>query len=152
MGHKLSPESVIPGKAAGDLVPGKFSARSPMETRPHIEIPAAGLAAARTTADQPEELRGIIEAMEAKDDPEEWVALNAGFHATIAAASGNGVFERVVSDIREAMANQSGTSNLLTGHQHPSHAEHRAILSGIERRERAAAGKAPTRILGEETA
>ncbi|WP_411731326.1 FadR/GntR family transcriptional regulator [Paeniglutamicibacter sp.] len=154
---------VIAGKASNDLVLGTFSARSLMEARPHIEIPAAELAAARATADQLEELRGIIEAMEDEDDPGMWVALDASFHATIARASGNGVFERVVNDIREAMVNQSETINLITGRQHPSHAEHREILAAIEMRDSAAAGKAMaghlaavdealTKILGAETA
>ncbi|MBV1781114.1 FadR family transcriptional regulator [Paeniglutamicibacter sp. ABSL32-1] len=154
---------VIAGKASDDLVLGKFSARSLMEARPHIEIPAAELAATRATPDQLEELRGIIEAMEDEDDAERWVALDASFHATIAAASGNGVFERVVGDIREAMVNQSETINLITGRQHPSRAEHREILAAIEARDGAAAGKAMaghlaavdealTTILGAETA
>ena len=154
---------VIAGKAGSDLVLGTFSARSLMEARPHIEIPAAELAAARATAGQLEELRGIIEAMEDEDDPEMWVALDASFHATIARASGNGVFERVVNDIRDAMVNQSETINLITGRQHPSHAEHREILAAIETGDSAAAGKAMaghlaavdealTKILGAETA
>ena len=80
--------------------------------------------------------------MEDEDDPEMWVALDASFHATIAAASGNGVFERVVNDIREAMVNQSETINLITGRQHPSHAEHREILAAIEAGDGPAAGRA----------
>ncbi|MFL4473399.1 FadR/GntR family transcriptional regulator [Paeniglutamicibacter sp. MACA_103] len=154
---------VIAGKTGGDLVLGTFSARSLMEARPHIEIPAAELAAARATAEQLEELRGIIEAMEDEDDPEMWVALDASFHATIARASGNGVFERVVNDIRDAMVNQSETINLITGRQHPSHAEHREILAAIVAGDSTAAGKAMaghlaavdealTKILGAETA
>ena len=123
---------VIAARAGGDLVLGAFSARSLIEARPHIEVPAARFAASRATADQLTRLRGIIEAREDEDDPEMWVALDASFHATIAAASGNGVFARVVNDIRDAMVNQSETINLITGRQHPSHAEHREILAAIE--------------------
>lgn len=139
---------VIANRAGGDLLLGRFSARSLMEARPHIEVPAAELAASRATREQLEELSGIIEAMEAEDDPELWVGLDASFHATIAAASGNGVFERVVNDIREAMVNQSETINLITGRQHPSNAEHRAIFAAIERGDGLAAGRAMTEHLG----
>ena len=154
---------VIAPRAGGDLVLGAFSARNLMEARPHIEVPAAQFAATRATEDQLQRLRGIIEAMEEEDDPELWVGLDASFHAAIAAASGNGVFERVVNEIREAMVNQSETINLITGRQHPSHAEHRAILNAIEAGDGPAAGNAMaahlaavdealTLILGAETA
>ncbi|MBP2385893.1 FadR/GntR family transcriptional regulator [Paeniglutamicibacter kerguelensis] len=133
---------VIASRAGGDLKLGLFSARSLMEARPHIEVPGAELAAARATAEQLEEMHGILEAMEDEDDPEIWVALDASFHAAIARASGNGVFERVVNDIREAMVNQSETINLITGRQHPSHAEHREILAAIETGNSDAAGRA----------
>ncbi len=149
---------VIAPRAGGDPVPGSFPTRSPMEARPHIEIPAARLAAARAT-DQLLQLRGIIEATEVEDDPETPVTLDAGFHATIAAASGNGVCVCVVNDIRDAMANQSGTINLITVRQHPSHAGHREILAAIGAGDGPAAGKAmaahmaavdeaPTLVLG----
>lgn len=133
---------VIANRSGADLVLGQFSARSLMEARPHIEVPAAALAAQRATAEQLEQLRGIIDAMEIEDDPEMWVTLDASFHATIAAASGNGVFERVVNDIRDAMVNQSETLNLITGRQHPSDAEHRAIFTAIQGGDGAAAAQA----------
>lgn len=154
---------VIATHTARDRVLGTFSARSLMEARPHIEIPAAQFAATRATTEQLNQLRGIIDAMEVEDDPEMWVTLDAGFHALIATASGNGVFERVVNDIREAMVNQSETINLITGRQHPSHTEHREILAAIEAGDGPAAGhamaahlaavdEALTQILGAETA
>ncbi|MGA7204849.1 MAG: FadR/GntR family transcriptional regulator [Specibacter sp.] len=124
---------VVANRAVRDLVLGQYSARSLMEARPHIEVPAAELAARRRTEEQVDQMRGIIEAMEHEDDPEIWVSLDASFHAAIARASGNGVFERVVNDIRDAMVNQSETINLITGRQRQSDAEHRLILDAIAR-------------------
>ncbi|NVM93768.1 FadR/GntR family transcriptional regulator [Arthrobacter wenxiniae] len=133
---------VIASRAPGDLVLGRFSARSLMEARPHIEVPAAELAATRRSEEQLEQMRGIIAAMAGEDDPEIWVSLDGSFHAAIATASGNGVFERVVHDIRDAMVNQSETINLLTGRQQKSDDEHRLILDAIARGDTEAAGRA----------
>jgi len=133
---------VIASGPSNDLVLGQFSARSLMEARPHIEVPAAELAALRRTEAELEQLRGIVETMAAEDDPEIWVSLDASFHAAIAAASGNGVFARVVNDIREAMAKQSETINLITGRQRPSDAEHRLILDAIASGNTKEAGRA----------
>jgi GntR family transcriptional regulator, transcriptional repressor for pyruvate dehydrogenase complex len=133
---------VLANHAATDLLFGTFSARSLMEARPHIEVPAAEFAATRRTPQQLEELRGILDAMVEEDDPETWVSLDAAFHAGIAKASGNAVFVKVVSDIRDAMVNQSETINLITGRQQPSDAEHREILDAIMRGSAPDAGRA----------
>ncbi|RAN74858.1 GntR family transcriptional regulator [Bacillus sp. SRB_336] len=133
---------VVANRAPGDLVLGQFSARSLMEARPHIEVPAAELAAARRTEEQLEQMRGIIEDMSGEDDPEIWVSLDGSFHAAIATASGNGVFERVVNDIRDAMVNQSETINLITGRRLKSDHEHRLILDAIARGNAGEAGRA----------
>lgn len=124
---------VIASRASSDLVLGQFSARSLMEARPHIEVPAAEFAATRRSTEQLEEMRGILTLMAEEDDPEIWVNLDAAFHGAIARASGNGVFESVVKDIRGAMVNQSETINLITGRTRQSDAEHLVILDAIQR-------------------
>ncbi|MBP2411831.1 DNA-binding FadR family transcriptional regulator [Arthrobacter stackebrandtii] len=133
---------VIANRASSDLVLGDFSARSLMEARPHIEVPAAEFAATRRTAEQLEEMRGILDLMAEEDDPQIWVNLDAAFHAAIARASGNGVFESVVNDIRDAMASQSETINLITGRARQSNLEHQKILDAITRGATADAGRA----------
>jgi DNA-binding FadR family transcriptional regulator len=50
----------------------------------------------------------------------------------IARASRNKVFENVVADIREALAHQSETLNMVADRQHASDEEHRRILAAIE--------------------
>lgn len=123
---------VVANQVAKDLVLGHYSARDLTEARPHIEVPAAGLAAQRRTADELASLRDIVAAMSAEDDPEVWVSLDSSFHAGIARASGNKVFESVVADIREALAHQSETLNMVADRQLASDQEHQRILLAIE--------------------
>jgi GntR family transcriptional repressor for pyruvate dehydrogenase complex len=123
---------VMANQVAKDLVLGQYSARDLTEARPHIEVPAAGLAAQRRTADELASLRDIVAAMSAEDDPEVWVSLDSSFHAGIARASGNKVFESVVADIREALAHQSETLNMVADRQLASDQEHQRILRAIE--------------------
>jgi DNA-binding FadR family transcriptional regulator len=123
---------VVASRVAKDLVLGQYSALDLTEARPHIEVPAAGLAAQRRTAEELEGLREIVAAMAAEDDPEAWVALDSSFHAAIARASHNQVFENVVADIRDALAHQSETLNMVADRQHASDQEHQRILAAIE--------------------
>ncbi|MBE4718392.1 FadR/GntR family transcriptional regulator [Pseudarthrobacter sp. AB1] len=123
---------VVADKVASDLTLGQYSARDLTEARPHIEVPAAGLAAQRRTGEELETLRHIVAAMSTETDPESWVALDSSFHALIARASGNKVFASVVGEIRGALAHQSETLNMVADRQHASDAEHEKILAAIE--------------------
>ena len=133
---------VVASNVANDLTLGNYSARDLTEARPHIEVPAAGLAAQRRTAEELETLRHIIAAMSTETDPESWVALDSSFHAAIARASGNKVFASVVADIRGALAFQSETLNMVADRQHASDAEHQQIFAAIEAGAAEAASKA----------
>jgi GntR family transcriptional regulator, transcriptional repressor for pyruvate dehydrogenase complex len=130
---------VVADQVATDLVLGAYSARDLTEARPHIEVPAAGLAAQRRTAEELESLRDIVAAMAAEDDPEAWVSLDSSFHAAIARASGNKVFESVVADIRSALAHQSETLNVVADRQSASDQEHERILQAIAKGDAAGA-------------
>jgi DNA-binding FadR family transcriptional regulator len=123
---------VVASRVAKDLVLGQYSALDLTEARPHIEVPAAGLAAERRTPEELEALRDIVAAMSTEDDPESWVSLDSSFHAAIARASHNKVFENVVGDIRDALAHQSETLNMVADRQHASDREHQRILAAIE--------------------
>ncbi|GHG44649.1 GntR family transcriptional regulator [Sinomonas cellulolyticus] len=123
---------VVAGRVSGDLVLGRYSARDLTEARPHIEVPAAGLAARRRTDEDLATLKGIVAETALEDDPAARVALEAAFHGTIAKASGNRVFEDVLADLREALAHQSETLNLLADRQEASDREHDEILAAIE--------------------
>jgi GntR family transcriptional regulator, transcriptional repressor for pyruvate dehydrogenase complex len=124
---------VVADRVGGDLALGQYSARELTEARPHIEVPAAGLAAQRRNDDELQLLRDIVAAMDREEDPQAWVALDATFHAAIARISGNRVFEKVVADIRDAMANQSETLNMVAGRKGDSDSEHGEILAAIEK-------------------
>jgi GntR family transcriptional repressor for pyruvate dehydrogenase complex len=123
---------VVANKVANDLTLGQYAARDLTEARPHIEVPAAGLAAERRSDEELENLRHIVAAMATETDPESWVALDSSFHAAIARASGNKVFASVVADIRGALAHQSETLNMVADRQHASDVEHQDILAAIE--------------------
>jgi GntR family transcriptional repressor for pyruvate dehydrogenase complex len=124
---------VIADKVAQDLKLGKYSARALVEARPHIEVPAAGLAAQRRSNEDVEALREILQEMSHAEDLQQWVLLNTEFHATIARCSGNGVFEQFLTDICDAMARQSNTLNLVADRRAESGEEHARIFDAIER-------------------
>ncbi|MFJ5862090.1 FadR/GntR family transcriptional regulator [Pseudarthrobacter sp. NPDC092439] len=123
---------VVANTVANDLTLGQYSARDLTEARPHIEVPAAGLAAERRSDEELDTLRSIVAAMATESDPESWVALDSSFHAAIASASGNKVFASVVAEIRSALAHQSETLNIVADRQHDSDVEHQEILAAIE--------------------
>ncbi|WP_159612720.1 FadR/GntR family transcriptional regulator [Glutamicibacter sp. JC586] len=133
---------VVSHRPTRELKLGSFSSDDLLEARPHIEAPAAALAATRRTTEDLERLSGLIEQMNQEDDAVAWVELDAAFHAAIARASGNSVFTKVVADIREAMARQSETVNLVDGRLGPNKEEHLAIFKAIEAQDPQAASEA----------
>jgi DNA-binding FadR family transcriptional regulator len=114
------------------LVFDGFSSADLMEARPHIEVPAAGLAAVRRTEQHVEEWQNLIEAMEVETDDRVWVGLDSSFHLAIAEASGNPVFINVLATIRTALASQSGMLN-AGGRRAASNREHRSIAAALAR-------------------
>jgi GntR family transcriptional regulator, transcriptional repressor for pyruvate dehydrogenase complex len=124
--------SFVVAKRPSQLMFDGFSSAHLMEARPHIEVPAAGLAAVRCTEQHVETLQNLIEAMDAETDDQVWVGLDASFHLAIAEASGNPVFASVLATIRAALASQSGMLN-AAGRRGASNREHRSIAVAIAR-------------------
>jgi DNA-binding FadR family transcriptional regulator len=122
---------VVSQRVAEDLALGAYSARDLHEARPHIEVPAAGLAARRRTEEDVRFLHDVVAAMEAEDDPQAWVELDTSFHAAVARISHNRVFEKVIADIREALFHQSETLNVVAARQKRSDEEHLRIFHAI---------------------
>jgi DNA-binding FadR family transcriptional regulator len=112
---------------------GPYSARDLIEVRRHVEIPVAGYAALRRSQDDLDLLGHLVERMDAETDNTAWVALDSLFHITIAQASGNPVFGKVIEEIRDALARQSAFLNQLGGRRARSNAEHREVVTAIER-------------------
>lgn len=123
---------VISDVVASDLTVGDFSGRDLLEARPHIEVPAAGLAAARRSSADLATLHRLAKAMATTEDPQEWVDLDAQFHSAIASASGNRVFISVLGNLRDALRRQSEALNLVTHRRDRSNREHSAILVAID--------------------
>lgn len=111
---------------------GPYSARDLIEVRRHVEIPVAGYAALRRSQDDLDLLAHLVERMDAETDNTAWVALDSLFHITIAQASGNPVFGKVIEEIRDALARQSAFLNQLGDRRRQSNVEHRAIVTAIE--------------------
>ncbi|WP_328459024.1 MULTISPECIES: FadR/GntR family transcriptional regulator [unclassified Amycolatopsis] len=123
---------------------GPYSARDLIEVRRHVEIPVAGYAALRRSADDLDLLGHLVERMAAETDNTAWVALDSLFHITIAQASGNPVFGKVIEEIRDALARQSAFLNQLGDRRHRSNIEHREIVTAIAEGSEAAAVEAMT--------
>lgn len=132
---------------------GQYSTQELFEARPHIEVPAAALAAERRTDDDLRILRSTLAAMTALTrtpgggDSKEWVALDAAFHTAIARAGRNKVFEKMLGEIRDAMAQQSEILFILSPRQHVSDQEHALIFDAIANRDTAAAREYMTKHL-----
>ena len=122
---------VVSDQAVDNPTFGQYSARDLLEVRRHIEVPAAGYAARRHTAEDLEALTGLLQRMEDERDDTFWVALDSLFHIAVAQASGNPVFGKVIEEIRDALANQSAFLNQLGGRREASNEEHQRIVDAI---------------------
>lgn len=125
---------VIADQVPTTLTVGTYSSRDLLEARPHVEIPAAGLAAARRTAAQRDELRRLIREMEVERDPAHWVRVDTAFHAAIARSSGNAVFADLLATMAPALSRQSETLNLVAHRREAANAEHGMIVAAIDAR------------------
>ncbi|MGH3518024.1 MAG: FadR/GntR family transcriptional regulator [Haloechinothrix sp.] len=110
---------------------GSYSARDLLEVRRHVEVPVTGYAAARRSAEDLHNLLSLVDQMDAEPDDSAWVALDTLFHISIARASRNPVFGKVIEEIRDALARQSTLLNQLGDRRARSNAEHRAIVAAI---------------------
>ncbi|WP_409187074.1 FadR/GntR family transcriptional regulator [Amycolatopsis sp. VS8301801F10] len=126
---------------------GDYSARDLVEVRRHVEVPVAAFAARRRDAGQLALLRDLVDRMDAETGDAAWVALDSQFHVTIARASGNPVFAKVIEEIRDALARQSAFLNQLGGRRSQSNVEHRRIVTAIAECEEDAAAAAMTEHL-----
>jgi DNA-binding FadR family transcriptional regulator len=111
---------------------GDYAASDLVEVRRHVEIPVAGYAARRRTPEDLDRLAHLLERMERETDTTAWVAMDSLFHLSVAEASRNPVFRRVIEEIRDALARQSSfLTELGGGRREQSNREHRAILEAL---------------------
>lgn len=122
---------VASDRPAENPIFGSYSARDLIEVRRHVEIPVCGYAATRHTQDDLDMLTSLTERMEEETDSVAWVALDMLFHISIAQASANPAFRRVIEEIRDALGRQSTVLNQIAGRREQSNAEHRGIVEAI---------------------
>lgn len=122
---------VVTDKPTRELSYDGYSARDLVEARPFIEIPAAGWAAIRRSEEQLSRILKLCDAMDLQEDPHKWVKLDTEFHGTIAEASGNSLFAKVVLDARGPLSQQSELLNIMAHRRVASNVEHRLIAEAI---------------------
>lgn len=110
---------------------GQYSASDLNEVRRCVEVPAARLAALRRTPADLQLLASILEAHERAADVEDAVATDARFHCTIALATGNKLFVRLVEDLREILQEQSLAVSTFRDRGEHAAREHRRVLDAI---------------------
>lgn len=110
---------------------GTYSARDLIEARPHIEAPAAALAARRRSTAQAARLLNLCDEMEQEEELGAWGGLDGAFHSLIIEASGNAVFGKILGDIQNALLRQSALLNLMAHRRESSNVEHRRIAEAI---------------------
>lgn len=118
-------------RAVEDPTFGDYAASDLLEVRRHVEIPVAGYAARRRTAENLDRLSQLLERMERETDTAAWVAMDTLFHLAVAESAQNPVFRRVIEEIRDALARQSAFLNELGGRREQSDREHRAIVEAL---------------------
>lgn len=110
---------------------GRYSASDLNEIRRYVEVPAARLAALRRTADDIDQLQAALSVHETSASPEEAVASDAKFHCTIARATRNLLFVRLVEDLREILQEQSLAVSTLRDRAASAAREHHGVLDAI---------------------
>jgi DNA-binding FadR family transcriptional regulator len=107
----------------------------------HLELPVAGLAAQRRSESDLRKLDSALVKFEKTSDPRHRSAVDADFHLGIARASGNGLFVRLIEDLRQQLQDQAQAVSA------PDRAiqaarEHRSILEAIHSQDKAKAVEA----------
>lgn len=83
---------------------GQNSVGQLLELRSIVEVSIARLAAIRATPDHLAAMREAIDLMIASwNDPEKFINADIGFHASLAAASGNSLLTHVIAALREPL-------------------------------------------------
>jgi len=106
------------------------------EIRSALEVAAAGAAAERATPDELIQLREIVEQIDrclAADAKEEFIQADVHFHAMLADASHNPLFQAVLDPIMGTLADMRRITYHIAGSPQHGQIFHRRILECIER-------------------
>ena len=105
-----------------------------LELRRALEVPAAGLAAARRTEEHLIEIRSALFDPDV-DDFETMMAAHAAFHMAVAKATGNPLFELVVRPLYHAKYGEDVTVNLPMDYWRQIDADHRGLSDFLAARD-----------------
>ena len=117
-----------------------------LELRRALELPAAGLAATRRTDANLIELRGAMFDPDL-DELDTMLAAHAAFHAAIASATGNPLFELVTRPLYHATYGEEVIAGLPAGYWARIDADHRELLDCLTQQDPEAATTAARRHL-----
>ena len=113
------------------------------EVREGLESLAARFAAERATVQHLQSLARTMDLMHSQGvAPEEFVRLNAQFHTSIAAASGNARLARLVASEQAATASFIQFLGVDRSSAEEAHAEHAQVLEALQARDPHAASEA----------
>ena len=113
-----------------------------LEARRLIEVPAARLAARRRSEDDIALLEGSIPDDASGQGESERFAVNAGFHTTLLAASGNALLEAAALPLFTVLQTSLARSKLGAGFARRIDADHVEITDAIARADEPGAGEA----------
>src|SRR6185503_17923022 len=117
-----------------------------LELRRALEVPAAGLAAARRTEEHLIEIRGALFDPDV-DDFDTKMAAHAAFHTAVAKATDNPLFELVVRPLYHAKYGADVTANLPADYWTRIDADHREMIDCLAARDVEAARRAASNHL-----
>jgi GntR family transcriptional repressor for pyruvate dehydrogenase complex len=117
-----------------------------LELRRALEVPAAGLAAARRTEEHLAEIRRALFDPDV-DDFETKMAAHATFHTAVAKATDNPLFELVVRPLYYAKYGEDVTVNLPADYWTRIDADHREMIDCLAARDVEAARRAASKHL-----
>ncbi len=131
------------------LITEQADLRQVMELRRGFEVEMAGLAAARHTTEQIEELRSILAAMAGVlAEREAYAALDLEFHVLLGRATGNPLYALLVAEVQRAILSHLALAlRRDAGADELSRVQdlHGTILDAVARREVAASRRAMRR-------
>jgi DNA-binding FadR family transcriptional regulator len=117
-----------------------------LELRRALEIPAAALAAVRRTEEHLAQMRAAL-FDPGSDDFDTMLAAHAEFHATVAKATGNPLYELVTRPLYQVSYGEEVMENLPEGYWARIDADHRELLSCVAARDADAAATVGRRHL-----
>jgi GntR family transcriptional repressor for pyruvate dehydrogenase complex len=127
-----STSDLLPDVIEWGLMLGERRLDDIVETRSHLEVIAAGMAAQRCTPAHLESMRALVEVMEnAGQDVATFVKADADFHLELARATGNEIIASLSSSMTSLLRVWATRGVRAAGETSTSAKEHRPILAAV---------------------